>query len=116
MSRTHTAGEWFVHVRRKHSSNKDLRMLNKLKKGPKLHKVNLNGSQAESVITNSSHLAEMIGKANCDSGEAVAKELEKEVKGKNWEADRRGFEQHMREEEEIRVSWNTGGFEKEAMA
>ena len=46
----------------------------------------------------------------------MTEELDKQVRGKNWEADRRGFEQHMKEEEEIRVSWNTGKFEKSSDA
>ena len=43
---------------------------------------------------------------------SVEKALEDEVKGKTWEQDKRGFEQHMVEEERVRLDWGSGGFEK----
>ena len=39
--------------------------------------------------------------------------MEREVKGKNWEEDRKGFEQHMADEDEIRLNWKSGKFERE---
>ena len=41
------------------------------------------------------------------------RELEKKVKGKSWEKDKRGFEQHMLEEDNVRLDWKTGKFEQE---
>ena len=35
----------------------------------------------------------------------------KEIRGDNWERDKRGFEQHMLEEDQVRVDWMNGKFE-----
>ena len=108
-------GGCFVHIRKKQSSNRDLRALSCLTKGTKLYKVNLVSSAIESVITNSSGIAKMVKAAGCDSVRSVEKVLEEEVKGKTWEQDKKGFEQHMAEEEEVRLDWKSGGFEKGQM-
>ena len=34
------------------------------------------------------------------------------MKGKTWEEDKKGFEQHMKEEDEVRVNWKAGKFEE----
>ena len=38
----------------------------------------------------------------------MEKVLEAEVKGKSWEQDMKGFEQHMQEESEVRLDWKDG--------
>ena len=43
--------------------------------------------------------------------EDVVRELEKEIKGTNWGKDKRGFQQHMMEEDDVRLDWKTGKFE-----
>ena len=58
-------GECFVHLRPKHSSNRDLRMLTQLTCHDKFRKVNFEGSEVESVTTNSNHLAEVLKKSKC---------------------------------------------------
>ena len=52
-----SSGEWFVHIRKQHSSNNDLRALRGLTEGGKFSKVNLGGDEAESMLTNSAKLA-----------------------------------------------------------
>ena len=76
------AGDCFVHIRKKHSSNRDLKVLSSLTKGAKFHTVNLHGGEAESVITNSHRLANVIEAAACDSCESLEKTIEKEVRGR----------------------------------
>ena len=73
-------GECFVHLRPKHSSNRDLRMLTQLTGYSKFRKVNFEGSEVESVITNSDRLAEVLTNSKCASRETVEKVLEAEVK------------------------------------
>ena len=93
-----------MQVRKKHSSNRDVR--------GKFHKVNLGGDEAESILKNSAKLAEIIEDSECSSTEDVVREMEKEVRGDEWERDKRGFEQHMLEEDRIRAVWKKGEFEK----
>lgn len=104
-------GECFVHLRPKHSSNRDLKMLTQLTGCDKFRKVNFEGSEVESVITNSNHLAEVLTKSKCTSRETVEQMLEAEVKSGDWESDMRGFEQHVEEEGRVRVDWANGKFE-----
>ena len=61
-----------MYVRKGHSSNKDLKVLSQLTNCAKFDKVN-RGSDAESIQTNSAHLARVIekAKAECESGAAV---------------------------------------------
>ena len=61
--------------------------------------MNLEGKKMESVVTNSKYIGEVLKKASCNTREKVQKELEKEIKGGNWEGDRKTFEQHMHEED-----------------
>ena len=68
------SGGYFVHVRAKQSSNKDLRMLSQLTGGGKFKRVNLTGVGMESVVTNSCYLADVLGKANCTSKEKIEKD------------------------------------------
>ena len=79
------AGECFVHIRKQHSSNRDLRALNGLAKGVKFYKVNLGGKEEESVLTNSAKLASLIEDSSCRSIEDVVREMETGVKGDDWE-------------------------------
>ena len=72
-------GECFVQIRKKHSSNRDLRALSELTKGGKSHTINLHGEEAESILTNSAHLASAIEQAKCQSCDAVEETIEKEV-------------------------------------
>ena len=95
------AGECFVHIRKQNSSNRDLRALNRLAKGAKFYKVSLGGKLEESVITNSAKLPGLISDSECRSTEVVVRELEKEVRGDEWETYKRGFEQHMLEEDKV---------------
>ena len=81
------SGSCFVHVRKRHSSNRDLQMLSKLTGGVRLYKVNLHSEEAESVLTNSDVMATLLKEADCQTVEAVERQLEKQVKGKTWEAD-----------------------------
>ena len=106
------AGECFVHIRKRQSSNKDLRALSHLTKGGKFFKVNLRGTDAESILTNSAQLASVIQASGCESCEDVEKELEKVVRGHDWEEDKKGFEQHMVEEDRVRLRWQSGGYEE----
>ena len=54
------AGECFVHIRKQHSGNKDLKALSRLTKGNNFYKVHLGSQEAESVLTNSARLATVI--------------------------------------------------------
>ena len=73
----------------------------------------------EAVITNSTYLAEVLTKANCTSREKVEAVLEDEVKavledevkGAGWRKEVKAFEQHMADEEEVRIDWTSGKFE-----
>ena len=50
----------FVHVRAKRSSNTDLKMLSRMTNIQDFKKVNLQGPDFESVITNSAYIATML--------------------------------------------------------
>ena len=105
------AGECFIHIRKRNSSNEDLRALSGLAKGVKFHRVNLKGKLEESIIANSANLASVMEGATCQSVDDIVREVEKEVRGKEWEKDKRGFEQHMLEEDNVRGDWMRGEFE-----
>ena len=79
------AGECFVHIRKHHSCNKDLRALSGLTKGNKFYRVHLEGGEAKSVLTNSARLANIIESSNCSNSEDVTREMEKEKRGDDWE-------------------------------
>ena len=79
------SGEYFVHIRKQYSSNKDLRALRGLTEGGNFYKVDLEGCEAKSVLTNSAKLARIIEASNCSSSEDVVREMEKEVRGDDWE-------------------------------
>ena len=68
----------------------------------------------ESIVTNSARLASIIKEAECETSKEVEEELEKEVRGRKWEKDKEGFEQHMLEEDVVRMDWAAGKFEKES--
>ena len=78
-------GECFVHIRKRHSSNKDLSVLSRLTEGSKFYKVNLQGKEMESIVTNSARPASLIKEAECGTSKEVEEELEKEVRGSRWE-------------------------------
>ena len=109
-------GSCFIHVRKRRSSNRDLKMLSSLTGGVKLYKVNLYCGAAEPILTNSADVAELLKEADCQTIEAVEARLEEEVKGKTWEADKRSFERRMEEEAKVRLDWRIGTGEKDAMA
>ena len=104
-------GQPFVHIRKCWSSNRDLKALTAMTGRSDFHKVNLQGDEAESVVTNSAHLAEVIERANCKTIQGLEETLEAEIKGRSWEEDKKDFENHMREEDEVRLNWLTGQFE-----
>ena len=85
------AGECFVHIRKRNSSNRDLRALSGLAKKVQFHKVNLKGKLDESIITNSSKLASLIEDSKCQNADDVVMEMEREIKGKNWEKGQKRF-------------------------
>lgn len=105
------AEECFVQIRKRNSSNRDLRALSGLAKGVQFHNVNSKGKLDESIITNSSKLASLIEDSKCQNADDVVREMEREIKGKNWEKDKRGFEQHMLEEDKVRGDWMRRAFE-----
>ena len=81
-------------MRKKYSSNTDLRALTSLTKGEQFYTVNLGGDEggspslgeeAESIVTNSPHLASVIKQAACKSCKDVEDTLEEEVKGSSGE-------------------------------
>ena len=41
--------------------------------------------------------------------------MEKVIRGETWEKDKKGFEQHMLEEDVVRMDWAAGRFEKDSM-
>ena len=57
-----------MHIRRKQSSNRDWKALNCLTKGSNIHKVKLESSEIESIITNSNGIAEMVKRAKVRFG------------------------------------------------
>lgn len=71
------AGEYFVHIRSRNSSNRDLKALSGLAQGARFHRINLQGKFEESIITNSSKLANLIVNSKCRSTEDVVREMEK---------------------------------------
>ena len=57
-------GECFVHIRKKQSSNRDLRALSCLTKGTKFYKVYLESSEIDSIIPNPSGILKMVKAAD----------------------------------------------------
>ena len=106
-----SAGEYFAHIRSRNSSNRDLRALSGLTQGVRFHRINLQGKFEESIITNSSKLASLIVNSKRRSTEDVVRELEKEVRGDDWSETKKGFEQHMLEEDLVNERWRSGEFE-----
>ena len=77
--------------------------------------MDLQGPGFESVVTNSAHIAALLEGAQCTTKESVEELLEDEVKGRSWRQEVVGFEQHMLEENEVRVNWQTGSFEEDEL-
>ena len=61
------------------------------------------GESGESLITNPQRLASLVSEAECRTYEEVGAAVGDEVKGKNWALDFKVFEQHMKEEENVRI-------------
>ena len=55
--------------------------MSRLAKGNKFYKVNFEGQEAKSVLTDSARLAKTIETSNCSNSEDVIREMEKEIKG-----------------------------------
>ena len=106
------AKQCFVHIRAKRSSNKDLRMLSRMMEGAELKRVSIQSPFIDSVVTNSAYVAELLGRARCETKEGVEEPLEEHIKGGQWDHEVKGFEQHMLEENEVRVNWQAGKFEE----
>ena len=75
------AGECFVHIRKQYSISKDLRALSGLTKANNFYKVNMEGEEAQSVLTNSARLAKRIEASDCSNREHVIREMGKDIKG-----------------------------------
>ena len=58
-----------------------MRALRGLTKGGNFHRMNLEGCEAKSVLTNSATPARIIEASNCSSSEDVVREMEKDVRG-----------------------------------
>ena len=76
--------------------------------------MNLESGEAKPVLTNSAKLARIIEASNCSSSDDVIREMEKDVRGDDWGRDERGVEQHMLEEDQVRVDWKSGKSEQKA--
>lgn len=61
----------FVRIRKRRSSNKDLSVLSRLTEGSKFYRVNLQGKEMESIVTNSARLASIIKEAECETSKEV---------------------------------------------
>ena len=87
-------GKRVVHVRKRHSSNRDLRDMQAVTSSEKLHLVNLKckgnkaagiGEDAESVVTSSELLAQAIERADCRPCSEVEYVVDGEVRKHNCE-------------------------------
>ena len=68
-----------------------------------------------SIVTYLAHLASIITEVECELSQEVGEELEKVIRGETWEKDEKGFEQHMLEEDAVRMDWAAGRFANGAM-
>ena len=73
------------------------------------------GAPAESILTNSHRLAEIIEKSNCRTCADVEEAVDAEMKKQHWNVPQVQFEQHMKEEDMVRIDWQNGMFEKNDM-
>ena len=69
------------------------------------------GVAADSVMTNSAHLADVIRLTNCKTCKDVEEIVDKEFWRQCWNSSDVKFEQHMKEEDEARIGWEGGAFE-----
>ena len=76
--------------------------------------MDLGSQEAKSVLTNSARLTNVIETSNCSNSEDVIREIKKELKGGQFGKGirKKGFEQHMLEEDQVRVDWKSGKFEQ----
>ena len=80
-------GECFVHIRKRHSSNKDLSVLSRLTEGSKFYKVNLQGKEMESIVTKSARLARIIKEAESETSKESWRRKFKEASEKRIRKD-----------------------------
>ena len=73
------------------------------------------GEEARPVVTNSESLAKAIEKASCETCKEVGDAVSEEVRRQTWDTVHMQFEQHMKEEDEVRVNWMSGKFEEGRM-
>ena len=85
------AGDYFVHIRKKHSSKRGLRALREIAREGKLYSVKLKGNEAESILANSAHLAKVIEDVECDPSQAVEQVID-ESTGESWGESKLVFE------------------------
>ena len=102
-------GRPFVHMRGTKSSNRYLKAIGEALKGEKLYRVTLHGKDGGSVLANARKVEELLKEHDCQTFEAVEEVLEAEVRGTNWREEVDIFEQHMLEEDSIRVDWTNDG-------
>ena len=77
--------------------------------------MDLQWKDMEPIVMNSARLASIIKEAECATSQEVEEELEKQVRGSKWGKDQKGFEQHMLEEDVVRMNWAAGKFERGSM-
>lgn len=115
--------EWghFVHVRKRSSSNRDLRAVQQLMRGVELYSVKLKAGKhkttgiaeyAESLVTDTELLAKAIGKANCETCADVNVAVGAEATKQKWNPVHSRFEQHMKDQDEVTANWLNGKFEE----
>ena len=78
---SNASGEYFVHIRKQHSSNKDLRALSRLTNGNNFYKMNLKSREAKSVLTNSARLVNIIETSDRSNRGDVIRKMEKDIRG-----------------------------------
>ena len=61
------------------------------------------------MLTNAEKVEELLKEHDCQTFEAVEKVLEAEIRSTNWREEVDIFEQHMLEEDSIRVDWTSDG-------
>ena len=70
---------------------------------------------AESVVTNSESSATATEKANCGTCKEVDEAVSEGARRQNWTSAHTEFEQHIKEEDEVRANWLSGKFEEGRM-
>ena len=118
------SGRHFVHVRKKHSSNRGLRALKGVTSKKEVFSVGVEnkelkgdriGVAADSVVTNSAHLADVMKKSNCKTCGDVEDAIDREMKRQHCNSGQDQFEHHMVEDDAVRIDWQNGELEKDRM-